>query len=225
MVSSKYERFRQDVYAGEIAVRQQGKIIKWLDDKGFGFVTADGSAEQIFVHITAFPKGLARPAIGEAITFEVANDAKKGLQAYNVLYLNRPLQAQHRANSKIVKKQKNYSVIILVSILVFCSLPLYQLYKRISGVDSSLQKTTEYTNSIEAAKEMTPKAFLTNSETLSSSATNHANSGNRFQCAGKTRCNEMTSCDEAMFYLSNCPGTISDGDGDGIPCEDQWCGH
>lgn len=46
-----------------------------------------------------------------------------------------------------------------------------------------------------------------------------------FQCAGKTRCNEMTSCDEAMFYLKNCPGTLADGDGDGIPCEDQWCGH
>jgi cold shock CspA family protein len=206
-------------------VRQQGKIIKWLDEKGFGFVSADGSAEQIFVHITAFPKGLERPAIGETISFEVANDTKKGLQAYNVLYLNRPFQASLRTKSKIVKKQKNYNPIILVSILVFCSLPLYQFYIRIFGVDSSLQKTTEYTNSIEAAKEMKPKVFLTNSVTSSSNATNYSNSSNRFQCSGKTRCNEMTSCDEAMFYLSNCPGTVADGDRDGIPCEDQWCGH
>ena len=46
-----------------------------------------------------------------------------------------------------------------------------------------------------------------------------------FQCLGKTRCSEMRSCDEAMFYLDNCTGVEIDGDGDGIPCERQWCGH
>lgn len=38
-------------------MRRQGKIIKWSDDKDFGFVSSEGSAEQIFVHITTFPKG------------------------------------------------------------------------------------------------------------------------------------------------------------------------
>ncbi|MGH8816207.1 MAG: excalibur calcium-binding domain-containing protein [Achromobacter pestifer] len=46
-----------------------------------------------------------------------------------------------------------------------------------------------------------------------------------FQCAGKRHCSQMRSCAEATFYLRNCPGVLSDGDGDGIPCEDQWCGH
>ncbi len=45
----------------------------------------------------------------------------------------------------------------------------------------------------------------------------------RFTCADKTRCTEMTSCEEATFYLQNCPGTLMDGDGDGIPCERQHC--
>jgi hypothetical protein len=44
-----------------------------------------------------------------------------------------------------------------------------------------------------------------------------------FVCEGKTRCSEMHSCDEAKFYLKNCPNTKMDGDGDGIPCESQWC--
>jgi hypothetical protein len=47
----------------------------------------------------------------------------------------------------------------------------------------------------------------------------------QFRCEGKTRCSQMTSCEEAKFYLRNCPGTEMDGDGDGIPCESQWCGH
>ena len=47
----------------------------------------------------------------------------------------------------------------------------------------------------------------------------------RFRCEGKKRCSEMSSCEEATFYLQNCPGTEMDGDGDGVPCESQWCGR
>jgi cold shock CspA family protein len=46
-----------------------------------------------------------------------------------------------------------------------------------------------------------------------------------FECKGKRRCSQMTSCEEAIFYLKNCPGVEIDGDGDGIPCESQWCGN
>jgi len=45
----------------------------------------------------------------------------------------------------------------------------------------------------------------------------------RFACDGRTRCSQMTSCEEATFFLQNCPGVKMDGEGDGIPCERQWC--
>ena len=45
-----------------------------------------------------------------------------------------------------------------------------------------------------------------------------------FKCDGRTRCTHMQSCEEANFFLSNCPGVKMDGDNDGIPCEEQWCG-
>ncbi len=47
----------------------------------------------------------------------------------------------------------------------------------------------------------------------------------RYQCDGRTYCSQMTSCAEAKFFLANCPGVKMDGDRDGIPCEEQWCGH
>lgn len=50
-------------------------------------------------------------------------------------------------------------------------------------------------------------------------------SAGSFECKGKLRCPEMISCAEAKFYLNNCPNVEIDGDGDGIPCEDQLCGH
>lgn len=44
-----------------------------------------------------------------------------------------------------------------------------------------------------------------------------------FRCDGRRHCSQMTSCAEAKYFLSNCPGVEMDGDGDGIPCERQWC--
>ena len=43
------------------------------------------------------------------------------------------------------------------------------------------------------------------------------------RCDGRTHCSEMRSCEEAVFFLSNCPGTKMDGNNDGVPCESQWC--
>lgn len=45
------------------------------------------------------------------------------------------------------------------------------------------------------------------------------------RCDGRTQCWQMRSCEEATFFLRHCPGTQMDGDGDGVPCERQWCGR
>ena len=44
-----------------------------------------------------------------------------------------------------------------------------------------------------------------------------------WRCDGRTRCSQMRSCEEATFFLRNCPGVQMDGDGNGIPCESQFC--
>lgn len=45
------------------------------------------------------------------------------------------------------------------------------------------------------------------------------------RCDGRIHCSQMTSCDEARYFLRHCPGVKMDGDGDGTPCETQWCGR
>jgi Excalibur calcium-binding domain len=45
-----------------------------------------------------------------------------------------------------------------------------------------------------------------------------------YLCDGRVYCSQMTSCDEAKYFLAHCPGVKMDGDGDGIPCERQFCG-
>jgi hypothetical protein len=44
-----------------------------------------------------------------------------------------------------------------------------------------------------------------------------------FKCDGRTHCSHMTSCAEATYFIQHCPNTEMDGDGDGVPCERQWC--
>ena len=46
-----------------------------------------------------------------------------------------------------------------------------------------------------------------------------------YSCNGRQYCSQMTSCEEAKYVLNHCPNTKMDGDGDGIPCESQWCRH
>ena len=44
-----------------------------------------------------------------------------------------------------------------------------------------------------------------------------------FRCDGRTHCSQMSSCAEATYFLRNCPAVKMDGDGNGVPCEQQWC--
>ena len=44
-----------------------------------------------------------------------------------------------------------------------------------------------------------------------------------YKCDGRTHCSQMNSCEEATFFVKNCLDTKMDGNGDGIPCEKQWC--
>lgn len=44
-----------------------------------------------------------------------------------------------------------------------------------------------------------------------------------FNCDGRLYCSQMTSCEEATYFLQNCHGVKMDGEGDGVPCESQWC--
>ena len=46
-----------------------------------------------------------------------------------------------------------------------------------------------------------------------------------FSCDGRQYCSQMKSCAEAKYFLANCPRPKMDGDGNGIPCEKQWCGR
>jgi len=57
--------------------REKGKIIKWNDDKGFGFILPCDSQKNIFVHIKSFTDRNVRPAENQAVTYTIQNSNGK----------------------------------------------------------------------------------------------------------------------------------------------------
>ncbi len=67
-------------------MRYQGKIIKWNDEKGFGFVVPKGGNQPVFVHVRAFSNRQRRPVVDAAINYELGSDAQGRCCAVNVRY-------------------------------------------------------------------------------------------------------------------------------------------
>jgi cold shock CspA family protein len=191
-------------------MRYQGKITDWKDDRGFGFVTPNGGGTKVFVHISAFRKGEARPVGNDLVTYELVSAGAKGPQAADVAHVDRARtvsRAPAHAPRREIGLSKWISALLLIALAVF-----------------GWQKYSAKRDAIAG----NPEAFMdssTDSPKANSIASQFSNSASSssFKCEGKKFCTQMTSCEEAKFYLRNCPGVQIDGDGNGIPCEKQWC--
>lgn len=86
-----------------MANKQQGRVNKWQEDKGFGFIETDGG-ESLFFHISEF-KAKRRPQVGEQVVFSIATDNQGRLQAKQVQELRFVEQKMASKNSQI--RQRN----------------------------------------------------------------------------------------------------------------------
>lgn len=188
-------------------MRFEGKLEKWNDDRGFGFIMPTRGGDSVYVHISAFPRDSGRPKVGEPLSFEVepAGDGKR--RAVNV---QRPGQRQAPQPSMVTRDappnlregRAGASVLgRLIPIALVAALGVYG-YTVYSGKRAPATRAVE--GEVPATAPAVPAA-------------------GPYRCDGRTHCSQMTSCDEAMYFLRNCPNTQMDGDGNGIPCEKQWC--
>lgn len=61
-------------------MRYQGNLVQWNDERGFGWIEAEGGDERIFVHISAFtprPPADQRPKNGQRLEFSVGVEGGK----------------------------------------------------------------------------------------------------------------------------------------------------
>lgn len=178
----------------------EGKLSKWNDDRGFGFITPTQGGQDIFVHVSEFPRDGIRPALGEALSFEIELDGQGRKQARRVRRSQRGRVAQPlpaRSHPPRIPRKSSISG-AWIAVLVAAAVGGMYAYRGHFHLEAPAQAITDQP---------------------ASAAADTA----RFQCDGRTHCSQMTSCAEATFFLRHCPNTKMDGNHDGVPCEQQWC--
>ncbi|USD36564.1 cold shock domain-containing protein [Ferrimonas sp. SCSIO 43195] len=184
-------------------MRQQGLLVRWNDNKGYGFVEPDKGGPAVFAHISEFRQQRIRPQIGDRLTFDLETGGPKGPRAIRI---EAELEPGFRPESR--HRFALWSPAFLVLALVSVGSAVWTADKfivpRLTPAPSEQSAPTE--------PEAQPQS-LPSPEAATDT----------FRCEGKQHCSQMNSCAEATFYLNHCPNQLTDGDGDGVPCESQWC--
>ena len=202
--------------------RFNGTLKKWNEERGFGFVVAVHGEQELFVHVSAFPRVGRQPLVGEALSFEVELDRDGRKRAVRV---RRPgdhpaprpthrrseqahAQAEHRAARRRADSSSNTSFgsSLIALLLLVAGLGWYGYGRYSERAEASSRSATPQSV-------MNPEAW-----------TKPRASQPNYLCDGRQHCSQMTSCEEAKFFIRSCPDTKMDGDGDGVPCEQQLCG-
>lgn len=219
-------------------MRYQGRIVRWNETRGFGFIVPEhGEGEpkgaELFVHISALQCDGLPPMVGERVSYLIGTGQDDKPRAEQVYFPDRPLSLvpgasavrgrsspardesistpSRSAQTPRPRTQPSYrrkgnwrGKLILLLVLA----GLFSIYSRFS--DESVLPL--------------PVSSFSQDDVSSSHSVSQSSTFLR-QCDGRQHCSQMRSCEEATWFLQNCPNTKMDGEGDGIPCEDQWCGH
>lgn len=74
MTDSKLMATAENRQKGKILPLLKGTLVKWNDQKGFGFIRMDEHDDDYFVHISSFKKGSSRrPEVGDTVKFKPAD--------------------------------------------------------------------------------------------------------------------------------------------------------
>ena len=185
-------------------MRAHGTLTRWNDARGFGFITPSQGTDELFVHISAFPRDGIRPQIDELVSFETEPGKDGKLRAVRVMRPasrpNRPSRPQRQPRPE---RKRRTGIGWVAGALMVVSGGLFSYSKIMDLQQSGVQSTVPL-------------------ERVSSS-TSAAHNESTFRCDGRQHCSQMNSCAEARFFLQNCPNTQMDGDQDGRPCERDVC--
>jgi uncharacterized membrane protein YsdA (DUF1294 family)/cold shock CspA family protein len=61
---------------GKLSPFQVGELVVWRDEKGFGFIRPFAGKHDLFIHISAFKKGMSRrPEVGDIVHYRIETEA------------------------------------------------------------------------------------------------------------------------------------------------------
>ncbi|AEQ97308.1 excalibur calcium-binding domain-containing protein [Xanthomonas oryzae] len=190
-------------------MRAHGTLTRWNTDPGFGFFPPAQPGDDLFVHLSAFPRGFEAPRIGGVLSFETEPDTDGRTRAVRIVRAGTPASRHTNATrSSTAREELGRGRIGLTKVVLVMAVLG-------AGAFAFQQRAT-----LSAVRKPAPAAEPVVSPARSAAAPAAAS---QFSCGGRTRCPQMRSCANAQYVLQHRPGTQMDGDHDGVPCKDQWC--
>lgn len=187
-----------------------GILLRWNNDKGYGFIEHKEHKNGIFVHITAFQHPERKPVVGDTIMYQLAVGKENKLQGVDA-YINgvkripkitepKPaiLKIQSKDKSPIKIKStssyhkrpnkkpsrdtpiKNFIMLILLAAIIV----------------SSIVKVYDFFKS---------RMFARPDRTIVQNVL--SDNPHNFKCDGRVYCSQMNSREEARYFVAHCPGT------------------
>lgn len=174
----------------------EGKLAKWNDDRGFGFILPTNGGQEIFAHISAFPASGDRPKLGELVSFEIEIDQSGKKRAIAISYSSRSNQPR---NTKY-KPERSYRKRSLASRLMpvfLIGLLVYGYSQYSQETDGSLEPQDPSQNLAENLPHTSAHEILNIQENSSDAALSEAykNQTSSLQIAGEGNVTTILSDD------------------------------
>ncbi len=174
-------------------MEMKGKLIRWNENRGFGFIKSSDINDDIFIHISELETMSRRPLVNDVIYFSVIKDKSGKKKAVNARIEGVSVKIPRDRALKPKKNTIKTNIYVIV-LIIGASLYAYKTYP------TWAEQITKTIQNVFFEEDFTG-----------------------YSCQGKQYCSQMTSCKEARFYLKYCPDVKIDGNNDGVPCEKQWC--
>lgn len=202
-------------------MRHHGTLVKWNAERGFGFIAPASGADELFVHVSAFPRDGRPPRVQEVLSYEVDTAPDGRTRAVAIQRTGqasaakmRPARRPASSGRPVSHRLRWLPAAAVIAIALAAFWPTLRKFSDVAGGVSGASPAAGKSAAVTAAGESRPASAAGSSKAEEVG----------YRCDGRTRCSQMHSCAEATWVLRHCPGTQMDGDGDGIPCEQQWCG-
>mgnify|MGYP000503447943 CR=1 FL=1 len=127
---------------------KKGKLVRWIDEKGFGFIKPENGKDDVFIHISALKGMIRKPIIGDLIHYQISSDSNGKTRAVNekievleqVLTLkqhkhkqkrDRPTPLSKRSYKKQPKTNRPLNSFNFLSILMVIGVAIF-IYSKVS---------------------------------------------------------------------------------------------
>ncbi|WP_111860786.1 DUF1294 domain-containing protein [Acinetobacter sp. CFCC 10889] len=131
-------------------MRDQGRLVEWFDDKGYGFIQPNDEAKgRVFLHIKDFAQKGPRPILGCALEYNVQVDANGRYKATQVSYLKasqtqKSGRSTPQNQSKSAQKLQPMQILSIAYIIVLAGLTVFGLLNGMVLLLISLMNVMSY---------------------------------------------------------------------------------